>query len=413
MSQKSFAKSNSTKVSSAPKGGKRLMIDDADFKITNWSHTEIDFENDMNKNGNQFSCFGRYNYGKESSPIQNQLVFKTGPLKLVTYGIPPLGNFAKTDKDRSHIKIPYDKTQESFVNLFKMFEALDTWAIKNKDKFFTGKLGKFSKLYDYTPIVRKPQEVIPIDDDDDTEPTKQTSNSSERPMYAKIKISTDWKSGEVDTTVFLREDGVPVKQEVKTISDIASLVTWQSTIQMICSCTKLWFGKSADKTGRRQYGIAFKILQCEVIERSSGGPKVKSDFTTYAFDDTIIVEEKSETKKENKKVAVKDSDDDSDEDSDDDKNTKAEQVGKSSTVEDSDDDKNTKAEQVAKPTTVEDSDDDSDNDTPQNATKQVSNKVESEDSDEESEEEVKPAPKQQPKKEEKSKPVKAVAKSGK
>ena len=53
MAQKSFAKSsNSNKVSNASKGGKRLMIEDSEFKIANWSHSEIDFENDMNKNTN-------------------------------------------------------------------------------------------------------------------------------------------------------------------------------------------------------------------------------------------------------------------------------------------------------------------------------------------------------------------------
>ena len=397
MAQKSFAKSsNSNKVSNASKGGKRLMIEDSEFKIANWSHSEIDFENDMNKNGNQFSCFGRYNYGKESSPVQNQLVFKTGRLPITTYGIPPLGTYAKTDKDRSYIKIPYDTSQESYVNLFKMFEELDSWAIKNKDKFFTGKLSKFTKLYDYTPIVRKPQEIIAIDDDDD-DTSKKSKNSSERPMYAKIKISTDWKTGEVDTTVFLREDGMPVKQEVKTITDMASLVTWQSTIQMICSCTKLWFGKSADKTGRRQYGIAFKILQCEVIERPLGGPKAKSDFTTYAFDDTMKIEEKSEEKK---KVAnTKDGEDSLDDSDSDEEETKQE----------------AKQETKAKPVTIQDSDDDSDDDEPKPVTKQETKqetKQDSDDSDEESEDE-KPAPKQQAKKEEKAKPVKKVAKSGK
>ena len=401
MAQKSFAKSNSSKVSNASSNfkGSKGIIPVADFKISNWSHTEIDFENDMNKNGNQFSCFGRYNHGKESSPDQKQLVFRTGPLKLVTYGIPPLGTYAKTDKDRSYVKIPYDTSQESLVNLFKMFEELDTWALKNKDKFFTGKLSKFSKLYDYTPIVRKPQEIIAIDDDDDA--TKPTSNFSDRPMYAKIKISTDWKTGDVDTIVFLREDGNPVKQEVKTITDVASLITWQSIIQMICSCTKLWFGKSADKTGRRQYGIGFKILQCEVIEKLSGGPKTKSDFTTYAFDDNMKVEEKSEEKKKVAKVEAKAEDEDSLDDSDsDEEDTK----------------QDTKQDTKAKPTAIQDSDDDSDDDEPKPATKQDTKqetkqetKQDSDDSDDDSEEE-KPAPKQPPPK---AKTVKKVAKSGK
>ncbi len=290
------------------KGGKRLMIDAADFNITKWSNTEIDFEDERNKNSNQFTCYGRYNYGKDSSPVQNQLVFKTEPIKLVTYGIPQLGKFAKTDKERSYIKLPYDTSQDSCVKLFKMFEALDNWAIKNKDKFFSGKLSKFAKIYDYTPIVRKAQEVIPLDDDDDND-TKNQSSQQDKPQYAKIRISTNWESGDVDTTVFVREDGVPVKQDVKTVTDMANFVTWQSTIQMIGSCNKIWFGKSADKNGRRQFGLSFKILQCEVTEKVNG--TAKNDFTTYAFDDSIKVEKKHEDKSE--------SDSDSDSESEDEK----------------------------------------------------------------------------------------------
>ena len=344
MSQKTNSKA--VKGTSTSKGGKRLMIDVADFNITKWSNTEIDFEAENNKNGNQFTCYGRYNYGKESSPVQNQLVFKTGSVKLITYGIPQLGQYAKTDKDRSYVKIPYDTNQESCVSLFKMFQALDAWAIKNKDKFFTGKLSKFAKLYDYTPIVRKPQEAISLDDDEGDE-KKQSSNQSEKPMYAKLKISTDWQSGDVNTTVFLREDGVPVKQEVNTVTDMAALVTWQSTIQMICACNKFWFGKSADKSGRRQYGLTFKVLQCEVTDKPSGS--AKSDFTTYAFDDTVKVEGKDESddedapvvKKVEKKEAVSSKDEDSDEDDSDDDSDEEEDkkvASKQTVIQESDDD---------------------------------------------------------------------------
>ncbi len=321
MSQKTIQKT--VKDAGKAKGGKRLMIDSNDFNITKWSSTEIDFEDEKNKNSNQFTCYGRYNYGKESSPVQNQLVFKTEPIKLVTYGIPQLGQYAKTDKDRQYVKIPFDKSQESCVSLFKMFEALDAWAIKNKDKFFTGKLSKFAKIYDYTSIVRKPQEAIALDDDDEDAP-KTKKASGEKPLYAKLRISTDWQSGDVDTTVFLREDGVPSKQEVKTVTDMAALVTWQSTIQMICSCNKIWFGKSADKSGRRQFGLSFKILQCEVTEKVSGG--AKTDFTTYAFDDTVRVEAKEDEEeapqKTESKKAKQESEDESEDDSDEEEDTK-------------------------------------------------------------------------------------------
>jgi hypothetical protein len=367
------------------KGGKRLMIDVSDFKVTNWSNTEIDFEDEKNKNGNQFTCYGRYNYGKESSPVQNQLVFKTGPVKLVTYGIPQLGQYAKTDKDRSYIKLPYDTTQQSCVSLFKMFEALDSWAIKNKDKFFTGKLSKFAKIYDYTPIVRKPQEAIPLDDDEQAD----AKPKSEKLMYAKLKISTDWQSGDVNTTVFAREDGVPVKQEVKTVTEMANLVTWQSTIQMICAANKLWFGKSADKQGRRQYGISFKLLQCEVVERT-GSASAKADFTSYAFDDSVKVEEKDEiesveSKKNSPKKVVAPAQDSDDESEDEQPVVKAaaKKVEEDSDSDDSEDDSEDDSDEDEKPVAKG----------KKPVAKQTKKVADSD--DDESEEEEKPAPKVQ------------------
>jgi hypothetical protein len=361
------------------KSGKRLMIDVADFNVTKWSNTEIDFEDEKTKNSNQFTCYGRYNYGKESSPVQNQLVFKTGAIKLVTYGIPQLGTYAKTDKDRCYIKVPYDTSQDSCVQLFKMFQSLDAWAVKNKDKFFTGKLSKFAKMYDYTPIVRKPQEAISMDDEEG-----EAKPKSDKPMYAKIKINTDWQSGDVTTTVFVREDGSPVKQEVNTVTDMATLVTWQSTVQMICAANKLWFGKSADKAGRRQYGIAFKLLQCEVTEKV-GGSSTKSDFTTYAFDDTVKVEEKEESK-----VVAAESDSESEDEQ------PVKQAVKATADSDSEDEQPVKqpVKQTIKATADSDSDEESEDEKPAKkpVAKASAKKPADSDSDEESEDE-KPAPK--------------------
>jgi len=350
MSSQKFSQKSDASVA-VKKTTKRLMIDTNDFKITNWSVTEIDFEDEKTAKANQFTCYGRYNYGKESSPVLNQLVFKTSPIKLTSYGIPSLGQYAKTDKDRSYVKIPFDKSQQSCVELFKMFEALDTWAIKNKEKFFTGKLAKAIKFYDYTPIVRKAQEVVSLEDDDEAE----SKPKSERPMYAKIKISTEWPSGDVNTSVFVRENGIPVKQEVTTVTDMAQHVMWQSTIQMICSCNKLWFGKSADKSGRRQYGLAFKILQCEVTEKANNNG-IKNDFSTYAFDDSIDIEEKVSV---SKKKDMSDSEDNSDSDSEDNKPTNTDNKNKESSDEDSESE-NDKPTNIVNKNKESSDDDDSD-----------------------------------------------------
>ena len=133
-------KSNKTNANAinntAAKNGKRLMlsINDGAFRIKNISSTEIDLNDTKFKNGNQYFSFIRHNYGTESSPVNGQLCFKTGEITLTSYGIPGISTYAKTDKDRSYIKLPFDKAQESCEKLFALFSSLDTWAIENKDK---------------------------------------------------------------------------------------------------------------------------------------------------------------------------------------------------------------------------------------------------------------------------------------
>ena len=381
--------------------GKRLMlsINDCAFDIENISSTDIDLNDTKFKNGNQYFSFIRYNYGTESSPVNSQLCFKTGEITLTSYGIPGISTYAKTDKDRSYIKLPFDKVQESCENLFAMFSNLDKWAIENKDKLFSGKMAKFMKLYDYQSIVRTPQEIIALDLEDDA-PNTATAEKKEKMNYAKIKIDTSYDSGEVITTVFLREDGVPKKQNVATITDMAEIVTWQSTIQFIATCNKIWFSKSAGQDGRRKYGIGFKLNQIEVTNKSSSnGGSAKNDFNFYAFNDTVEVEEKVADKKVSDKVSKKapvkaDTDTDSESDSESDTDVvvqKAKDKDSESDSESSDSDSNIK-------NTKKNSSSDSDSDA-----KPVKPKSDSDsDSDSESEKEVAS-----------KKPVKKTAKSSK
>ena len=150
-----------------------------------------------------------------------------------------------------------------------------------------------------------------------------------------------------------------------------------------------WFGKSADTQGRRQYGMSFKLLQCEVVERT-GSASAKADFTTYAFDDGVKVEEKDETESSSKKVVA--AKDESDDDSEDDEPVVAAKSSpkKAAAAEESEDD------------SEDDSDDDSEDDSEEEEkpaakgkkpvakqTKKVA------DSDDDSEEEEKPVAKAQ------------------
>lgn len=386
--------------------GKRLMINASEFAISKWSPIEIDFESEINKNKemNSFLGFSRYNFGKDSSPVYNQLVVKTDPIKLTSYGIPSIGKYVKEDKNRKYIKVPYDESQPSCVALFKMFEEIDNYAINNKEKFITGPLAKFIKKYVYSPIIRTPLEVDEDDDEEENEENEETTKSKkpkkEKAKYAKLAIKTDFKSGDVQTVLFTREDGKPVKHDAKTITDMAKHVTWQSTIQMICSCNKISFSKNpatvGDNKGKRTYSIGFSILQCEVTEKSHMNQEnVKADFSTYAFDDTVEVEEKEDKPVAKSKPSNDESDSDSeDDDSSDDEDDKPSSKTKQ-TQEDSDDDSSddesvkdtkslSKTKQPVKPNDDSSDDDSSDDD---------SSDDDSSDDDSSESEEEKPAPK--------------------
>src|SRR5580692_3895964 len=99
------------------------IIDDKDFDITKLTFTEVDFKSD--RTPMQGIAFPGYYY---SSGQSSTLVFKTGPICLVQYGIPKLSpKWIKDDRDREYIKVPYDLTQPSCVSLFSMLKSIDDY----------------------------------------------------------------------------------------------------------------------------------------------------------------------------------------------------------------------------------------------------------------------------------------------
>lgn len=274
-----------------PAGGKKLMIKCDDFNPTKLSFTELDTTNEKTKALNQFMVYSRYNYGKDDSPVTNGLVIKTDPIKFTQYGIPKSSVYAKEDKDRSYIKLPWDPTQDSCNKIFKMFEKIDKYMIDNKEKLFSGPLKKFIKIFEYTPIVRTPQEPITLDDDEENNDKKkdEVKPKTERFQYAKIKLNTIYETGAISTYIFSRDEaGVPVEKKVGCVDDLLNEMPWMSTAQFAISLSKAWFSKSADKSGKRNYGVTFKCQQIDVIERPAKGASssLKTDFKNYAFDDS-------------------------------------------------------------------------------------------------------------------------------
>jgi hypothetical protein len=266
------------------KSSKIETIDCSEFNITKFSFSEVDTSDPKPGdkkpvNKTQYVCFPRYNYGSKEKENSQQFYFKTKPIKMVQYGIPKLNpDYCKDDSKRGFFKIPYDPEQPACVELFTMFEKIDAFMAKSKDKLFANeKLKKFAAKYKYSSIVKTP-EINP----DAPTTGKDGKEFKPRMKYAKVKLATEYPNGELATTVFIRENGIPTPLEgVSTITELLEYFNWNSTDQFVISCNKIWLNKSGDEDGIRKYGVGFKCPQLEIIERQAAN--AKQTFEKYAF----------------------------------------------------------------------------------------------------------------------------------
>ncbi len=254
------------------------------FDINKFKPIKLDEDSTYCK-GKQFLSFPQYNYSKSLNKEDlSQLVFNTGDIKLTTYGITKIGEYAKTDSDRQYIKVPLDDSQESCRDLEKFGSDLDDWAENNKKEIFkeSKTLEKMIDKYEFQKLVKEPN----------VEEDKLDKNGKKvfKPKYIKFKIDTDYNTKNINSVFFLKkvdENGkkTVTKLNVKTMSDLDDYIKWNTTVKIIASVAKMWFSKSADaKTKKRDFGLALKIKQCEITD-SGTGKSQQSNFNQYAFGD--------------------------------------------------------------------------------------------------------------------------------
>ena len=162
MSQKSVSQkstSTTTNTKNTQEQSKRpvpKVFLSENFNIKGFSLTEFE-KNERVKS--QYLAYPRYNDG--------QVRFQTGEFTITQYGLPPIGEYAKSDDDyqRKMLKVVLDPTQPACVELNTMFSQIDKYAVNNQKKFFTGPLSKLK--YVYKTIVREPQEQLIDDEEED------------------------------------------------------------------------------------------------------------------------------------------------------------------------------------------------------------------------------------------------------
>ena len=264
------------------------------------SFTELEKNSERSKS--QMISFPRYQY---SPTMETNFVFQTTTIQVTQYGLPRLGEFYKSDDQRSFIKVPLDPEQESCNIQKAMLVSLDNTIEKRK----TAVLGKYEKLYKYQPIVREPQQDdMALIVEEDTTDKKTSEEQKERFKYFKVKLDTEYPSGQIKTLVFVKtkgEDGKDVRTPVKvnTVTELGDHLNFGCKVRMVLMANKLWAAKNKDDSGNRKYGVTLKALQLEIEPReSSGSIRIRNEFSQFAFvdddEEQNEVEEKVVTKED-------------------------------------------------------------------------------------------------------------------
>ena len=383
---------------------KDFTIKYTDVDTERMSSTEIQ---DNERSKGQRIAYLEYNHEKFGS--NQPLVIQFPWIRIVNYGVPKMDEkFFKNDSERAFIKIPLDDNIPESAELIKMLIKLDE--LFSSKKFCEHLFGKKYEKYikGYVPIYRKP--VLNEDEDNDDISKKKLSKSTiPKYPYMKVKIDTDYNTGEVKTKLYRSEliDNKRIRtelQEIKTIDDFAREVCWNSNIRIIIRFVKIWAQPLTKKDPI--WGATFKIMKAEVEPPTKSNSLYKDYMNSDAFLDSDeetnnlpnvpipvpipIKKVKSdnndsdEKPKSPKKVAQVESDDSEDE--------RPKSPKKVTQVEsdDSDDSEEEKPKTVKKVAQVESDNDDSEEEKPKTVKKVT--QVESDDSEEESEEEKPPPP---------------------
>jgi hypothetical protein len=198
-----------------------------------------------------------------------------GPwIKMTTYGVPQLGQFYKSDKDRTFVKIPLDLSIPEIKEFHDKLQGID--AVFESKEFKTQQFGAKASKYKYLSIVRSPA----VDEEEEVDEKK---TKYPRPPYIKIKLDTTWPESQVKTQVYtsIMKDGKREreKKDVSTVDEFASIVRFMSSIRPIIRPVKGWAEKKT-RPGNdyMQYGITFKLVKVEVEPAEGGKNNLLGDY---------------------------------------------------------------------------------------------------------------------------------------
>jgi hypothetical protein len=244
-----------------------------EFAAKDLSFTKFE-ENERSKAQNL--AFPRY---KETQRLMLQ-----GPwIDMNAYGVPQLGEYYKTDKDRAFIKIPLDLSNPEVKEFYEKLQTIDE--LMSSKEFKAQQFGDKAKKYKYAyPICR-----VPMEDEDEEDEKKKSKYP--RPPYMKVKLDATWPETKITTQVYtsIMKDGKREREEqkVESVDDFANVVRYLSKIRPIISPVKAWCEKKG-KMGKDflEYGITFKLVKVEVEPHVGNSSNLSSYMNNDAFIDS-------------------------------------------------------------------------------------------------------------------------------
>jgi hypothetical protein len=288
----SNTKFNKNKASASEDKPKKVnfnsVINYTDFDISRLVVGDVDWKNE--RSVAQGIAYINYIINDNKS----QFIMKTPDIIMFDRGIPRIDpKFYPDDSKRAFISIPFDLSVPTSLQLYKILESIDNYAIQNQERL----MGALSSKYKYSPLIKDPN-----DEDNNDE------NKKKRPKYFKGKLDTSYPDGEVLTTFFVMENGKPVLQDVKTVTDAEKLVTFMCKAKYVITLNKLWAEKKEKMKGQpRSFGFSIKISQVVIVDKpNKGGSGTKDLLRNHcAFDDEETSQvEKSEPVSTNDKDII-------------------------------------------------------------------------------------------------------------
>ena len=298
---------------------KKLTTDFKNFKSSRVSFTEWDDNNDRSKG--QKICYPKYNHPVlgENSPLCLQFPWTN----IYKHGVPSLGEYYASDKDRAFLKLPLDLSDDNIKMVCDELVKLDSKILGMKDQLF----GKKAKKYNYIPIVKN----------------TDTDNDDDSPPWMKLKIKLSYPDEDVVTEVWsseLNPDDQNKKKrtrkqiDVNTVQEFQDNVSYLSNVRLIIAPIKLW--AQSENLKEPNFGVTWRMEKVEVEPRSKSSNSLNQYKNNDAFIDTddeendVNVNVEANIEANVKKVNLKensensndsdsDSEDESDEESEDEK----------------------------------------------------------------------------------------------